>query len=153
VLDVFRVALGLGGLALEEDVWGRVNRDLEQVLKGERDIVELVAAAIYSPLGRKAPRRMETEVIIDNRSSEENTVVDVFCQDRAGLLFAITHTIFELGHVIHLARISTNSDYAFDVFYITDGAGQKIEDLERMRALEAALRGRLEVPPSAAAAG
>jgi [protein-PII] uridylyltransferase len=153
VLDVFRVALGLGGLALEEDVWGRVNRDLEQVFKGERDIVELVAAAIYSPLGRKAPRRMETEVIIDNRSSEENTVVDVFCQDRAGLLFAITHTIFELGHVIHLARISTNSDYAFDVFYITDGAGQKIEDLERMRALEAALRGRLEVPPSAAAAG
>ena len=152
VLDVFRVALGLGGLALEDEVWGRVNRDLERVLKGEREIVELVASAIYSPLARKTPRRFETEVIIDNRSSEDDTVVDVFCQDRSGLLFAITQTIFELGHVIHLARISTNSDYAFDVFYITDRTGQKIEDLERMRGLKAALLERLETPLNAATA-
>ena len=29
-----------------------------------------------------------------------------------GLLFAITHTLFQLGYVIHLARISTNADQA-----------------------------------------
>jgi len=150
-LDAFRVALGLGELALEEERWDRVNRVLEKVLKGELEVAELVADALRRPFSRpSSPRRTETEVIIDNRSSEESTVVDVFTPDRAGLLFAITHTIFELGYVIHLARISTNADQAFDVFYISDGAGNKIEDLERMRALKLALLARLEAPPAAA---
>ncbi|MGH7878112.1 MAG: [protein-PII] uridylyltransferase, partial [Candidatus Binataceae bacterium] len=138
-LDVFRVALGPGELALEEERWDRVNRTLERVLAGELEVGELVAAALRRPLSvRKPPRRTETEVIIDNRSSDDMTVVDVFTFDRAGLLFAITYTIFELGYVIHLARISTNADQAFDVFYISDSDGNKIEDLERMRALKLA---------------
>ena len=61
-------------------------------------------------------RRVATEVTIDNRSSEQFTVIDVFTQDRVGLLFAITHTLFNLGMLIHLARISTNADQALDVF-------------------------------------
>jgi [protein-PII] uridylyltransferase len=76
------------------------------------------------------------------------TVVDVFTQDRVGLLFAITHTLFQLGHIIHLARISTNADQALDVFYISDRAGTKIVELDRMRALRAALIERLEEEPS-----
>jgi [protein-PII] uridylyltransferase len=150
-LDVFRVALGVGELALEEERWDRVKRNLERVLIGELEVAKLVAEALPRSLGgRKTPRRTETEVIIDNRTSEESTVVDVFTPDRPGLLFAITYTIFELGYVIHLARISTNAEQAFDVFYIRDAAGRKIEDLERMRALKLALLERLEAPQAAA---
>ena len=76
---------------------------------------------------------MATEVTVDNRSSEEFTVIDVFTQDRVGLLFTITHTLFELGMKIHLARISTNADQALDVFYISDREGNKVTELERMR--------------------
>ncbi len=79
--------------------------------------------------GRKFVRRVATEVTIDNRTSEEYTVIDVFTQDRVGLLFAITHTLFELGLLIHLARITTNADQALDVFYISDREGNKITDL------------------------
>ena len=154
-LDVFRVShLGdAGAIALDEDRWPRVEHDLERVLSGEQDIAALVAQSQKSRFGaRKFVRRVETEVTVDNRSSEEFTVIDVFTQDRVGLLFAITHTLFELGMVIHVARISTNADQALDVFYISDRAGNKVTDLERMRSIRAALIERLEADPGAAPA-
>ncbi len=144
-LDVFRVSLGTGGVALEPERWLKVEQDLARVLRGEQEITELVAAAMHNlPGARKFTRRMATEVTIDNRVSENCTVIDVFSPDRVGLLFTITHTLFELGFIIHLARISTTADQALDVFYITDPAGHKIEDLEQLRLLKAALTERLE---------
>ncbi|MBV8774141.1 MAG: [protein-PII] uridylyltransferase [Deltaproteobacteria bacterium] len=150
-LDVFHVShlQGARTLAMEEDRWLRVEYDLERVLNGDQDIAALVASTQRSRLaGRKFVRRVPTEITVDNRSSERFTVVDVFTQDRVGLLFAITHTLFELGYIIHLARISTNADQALDVFYISDGGGNKILELERMRALRAGLTERLEEEPS-----
>ncbi len=154
-LDVFRVShLGsAGAIAMDEDRWPRVERDLERVLAGEQDIAALVAQSLKARFGaRKFVRRVETEVTVDNRSSEEFTVIDVFTQDRVGLLFAITHTLFELGMVIHVARISTNADQALDVFYISDREGNKVTELERMRSIRTALVERLEADPSAVAA-
>jgi [protein-PII] uridylyltransferase len=150
-LDVFHVSHlhGAQSLAMEEDRWLRVERDLERVLKGEQDITALVATTQRSRLaGRKFIRHVTTEITVDNRSSEKFTVVDVFTQDRVGLLFAITHTLFQLGYIIHLARISTNADQALDVFYISDRTGNKIVELDRMRALRAALLKNLEEEPS-----
>ncbi len=72
----------------------------------------------------------------------------LFTQDRVGLLFAITHTLFKLGLLIHLARISTNADQALDVFYVSARNGNKITDLERMRELRAALLDKLEQDPA-----
>src|SRR5262249_14729253 len=89
-LDVFHVShlQGAGTLAMEEGRWLRVERDLERVLKGEQDIAALVTATQRSRLGgRKFVRHLPTEVTVDNRSSEQFTVVDVFAQDRVGLLF------------------------------------------------------------------
>ena len=150
-LDVFRVSHphGGGALALEEDRWLRVERDLERVLRGEQDIAQLVANANQSRLGgRRFVRRVPTEVTVDNRSSEQFTVVDVFTQDRVGLLFAITHTLFRLGYIIHLARISTNADQALDVFYISDLDGNKVVDIERSRILRGTLIDVLEEDPA-----
>jgi [protein-PII] uridylyltransferase len=155
-LDVFHVShlQGAGAFAMEEGRWLRVERTLEHVLNGEQDIAKLVAEAHQSGLGgRKFVRRVPTEVTVDNRSSEQFTVVDVFTQDRVGLLFAITHMLFQLGYIIHLARISTNADQALDVFYVSDGAGEKITDLERMRMLRGTLVERLEAEPTASIKG
>ncbi len=155
-LDVFRVSnlASAGGLAMEEERWLRVERDLERVLNGEQDIEQLVANAHRTRFGsRKFVRRVASEVTVDNRTSEQFTVVDVFTQDRVGLLFAITHTLFKLGLVIHLARISTNADQALDVFYVSDRDGGKITDLERMRTLRTALIERLEEDPAASGQG
>jgi len=154
-LDVFRVSHlgGAGAIAMDEERWSRVERDLERVLLGEQDIAALVAEAQRARFGaRRFVRRVVTEVNIDNRSSEEFTVVDVFTQDRVGLLFAITHTLYRLGLVIHLARISTNADQALDVFYVCDVNGNKLTDLEPMRTLRAALIDQLDARPDSAPA-
>jgi [protein-PII] uridylyltransferase len=150
-MDVFRVShqMGAGSMALEEDRWHRVERDLEHVITGQIEIAALVAAAHHvQRAGRKFTRHVATEVTVDNRTSEQFTVIDVFTQDRVGLLFAITHTLFKLGLLIHLARISTNADQALDVFYVSDRAGQKITDLEHMRELRAALFEKAEQNPA-----
>ena len=152
VMDVFRVSHGRGGMALEDDRWLRVERDLERVISGQQDIETLVAEAhVAQTSGRKFLRRVATEVTVDNRSSEQFTVVDVFTQDRVGLLFAITHTLFKLGLLIHFARISTNADQALDVFYVSDRAGGKITDLERMRELRETLLAKVEEDPAESA--
>jgi [protein-PII] uridylyltransferase len=154
VLDVFRVShVGpTGAVAMDDDRWQSVERDLERVIVGKQSIAALVASAHHvKTASRKFVRRVATEVTIDNRTSEEYTVVDVFTQDRVGLLFAITHTLFMLGLRIHLARISTNADQALDVFYVSDREGGKIEDLDRMRELRAALLEKVEQNPRAGA--
>lgn len=146
-LDVFRVShLGpTGAVALEEDRWQRVERDLERVITGQQDIADLVGAAHHiRHADKKFVRRVTTEVTIDNRTSEQYTVVDVFTQDRVGLLFAITHTLFKLGLQIHLARITTNADQALDVFYISDADGNKISDIRAQRDLRKKLLDKLE---------
>jgi [protein-PII] uridylyltransferase len=92
-------------------------------------------------------------VTIDNRTSEEYTVIDVFTQDRVGLLFAITYTLFQLELRIHLARITTNADQALDVFYLSDREGNKITDIAAQRELRQKLLERLEDrPPESVAA-
>jgi [protein-PII] uridylyltransferase len=150
-LDVFRVSHSgpTGAVALEEDRWLRVERDLERVVTGQQKIADLVASAHHvRSADRKFVRRLATEVTIDNRTSEEYTVIDVFTQDRVGLLFAITHTFFELGLLIHLARITTNADQALDVFYISDRAGNKITDIAAQRDLRDKLLDKLEDRPA-----
>jgi [protein-PII] uridylyltransferase len=149
-LDVFRVSHSgpTGAVVLEEDRWLRVERDLERAITAEADIAELVASAHHiRQADRRFFRRVATEVTIDNGTSERYTVVDVFTQDRVGLLFSITYTLFKLGLRIHLARISTNADQAIDVFYITDSEGHKITDPTAQHDLHNKLLERLEERP------
>jgi [protein-PII] uridylyltransferase len=149
-MDVFRVShqMGASSMAMEDERWLRVERDLERVITGEQDIAALVATAQkVQTAGRRFVRHVPTEVTVDNRTSEQFTVIDVFTQDRVGLLFAITHTLFKLGLLIHLARISTNADQALDVFYVSDRDGRKITDLDRMRELRATLLEKAEQNP------
>ncbi|HEY6417975.1 MAG TPA: HD domain-containing protein, partial [Candidatus Binataceae bacterium] len=150
-MDVFRVShlQGSGLMAMEEERWLRVERDLERVITGAQDIAELVASAHQvQNAGRKFIRRVATEVTVDNRSSEQFSVIDVFTQDRVGLLFAITHTLYKMGLLIHFARISTNADQALDVFYVSDREGNKLTDLERMRELRGVLVDELAENPA-----
>jgi [protein-PII] uridylyltransferase len=156
VLDVFRISHAgtLGAVALEDDRWLRVERDLERVITGQQEIADLVASAHHiRTAADQYLRRVPTEVTVDNRTSERYTLVDVFTQDRVGLLFAITYALFQLGVRIQFARISTNADQALDVFYVTDREGRKVTDLQAMRQLRDRLLEKLEEgPPESAKA-
>jgi [protein-PII] uridylyltransferase len=73
-----------------------------------------------------------TRVQIDNSTSSGFTIIDVFTHDRAGLLYTITCTLFELGLSVGRAKIGTFLDQVVDVFYVTDRENRKIKDEDRL---------------------
>ena len=120
------------------------------VLKGWEHVDDVLRRGARLKLTRPLPKAPEaTEVRIDNETSDSCTIIDVFADDRQGLLHVITNAIFQLGLSIHAARISTRLDQVADVFYVTDQAGAKVRDhvqLERVRSgIEQTIEKFLEV--------
>ena len=121
-------------MVLEPERWERVQQVLAKVLRGEVDVEKLVASSGRpSILERPARGAASTEVIAGNDVADDYTVLDVITRDRVGVLFTITHTLHRLGLVIHLAKITTQVHQVFDVFYVTDTAGAKITDAQRLQ--------------------
>jgi [protein-PII] uridylyltransferase len=92
---------------------------------------------------RKLPQ-VATAVTFDVEGSDHYTLIEVSTQDGIGVLFAITHTLYRLGCLIHLAKISTVLHHVYDVFYVSDSEGRKITDHEQLRDVAEAVRARLE---------
>jgi [protein-PII] uridylyltransferase len=92
-------------------------------------LVESAKPSLY--LLKRAPK-VSTVVNIDNEAADDFSIVEIFTDDRIGVLFAITHSLYQLGLSIHVAKISTNVDQVADVFYVTDRFGKKIQGPERV---------------------
>ena len=140
-LDIFRVRDGLGNAVTDEQRWGKVRADLEAVVSGKMKVEALVATR-PRPDSIAAWRTPEvpTELKIDNDVSRGFTVVEVISEDRPGLLYAITRTLFASGLDIHRSKIATEANRAVDVFYVRDNAsGEKITEAARTSALREAL--------------
>ena len=155
-LDVFRVThLEEAAIATDAERWDRIQSAIGKVLAGEIDVEQMVSkAARPSVLGEKIVPRQPTTVEIDNQASEDYTVIDVFTIDRVGVLFAIANALYHLGLSIHLAKITTSVDRVFDVFYVTDGEGRKIEAPGTLALIKGTvldeLKPLVEAPPAAA---
>jgi [protein-PII] uridylyltransferase len=117
---------------MAEQKWTKFRSTLDQVLEGRLDVARLVENSQRSLfLNRHAPK-VPTLVQIDTEASDSFTIVEVFTEDRIGILFKITYTLHQLGLSIHVAKISTNVDQAADVFYVTDENGKKIQEPSRL---------------------
>lgn len=94
---------------------------------------------------RHYPERSDTPVTVavDNDASDFFTVIEVGAPDRIGLLYDITRTLSDMELDVHLAKVATYTDRVIDAFYVRDSVGRKLEDTERVAALEAAMRKRL----------
>jgi [protein-PII] uridylyltransferase len=150
-LDIFRISHAeQAESAQRPERWERVDETLGRVLAGEVDVEHAVAASQRpSILAKKFVPRVGTQIEVDNQVSDRYTVLEVYTQDRVGVLFAITNTLFHLGLSIHIAKISTNVDQVLDVFYVTDSAGKKIPDSKRLGHIRAELLQRLTESESA----
>ena len=87
---------------------------------------------------------MPTRVVIDNDSSDKCSVIDVFADDRTGLLYVITKTLLDLDLSVSVAKIATHIDQVLDVFYVTDKNGKKIQEGERLMTIRDTLQKRIE---------
>ena len=91
-------------------------------------------------MGRSFPaHRQPAEVRIDNETSDRFTILDVFADDRQGLLYVITNAIFQLGLSVHASRISTRLDQVADVFYVTSMEGQEWRRLVALESIRTAI--------------
>jgi [protein-PII] uridylyltransferase len=127
ILDVFRISHhGRSEIVMGEQKWTKFRLALDGVLDGKIDVVDLVGSSKSSQFSAKRAPKVSTVVNIDNDASDDFTIIEIFAEDRIGVLFAITHSLHRLGLLIHVAKISTNVDQVADVFYVTDRNGDKI---------------------------
>jgi [protein-PII] uridylyltransferase len=111
---------------LDERLWQRLNGELAAVLVEGAEVTYRPGRTVFDRKERAVP--VTTVIEVNNRISDMYTVIDVTTQDRLGLLYLITTTLFELGINIHLAKVSTEATRAIDVFYVTDLMGEKLVD-------------------------
>ena len=89
------------------------------------------------------PHRPPPQVRVDNATSDRFTILDIFALDRMGLLYTITRRLYELGLSVHKAKIGSHLDQVVDVFYVTDEAGNKISDEQRLTEIRDSLLERI----------
>jgi [protein-PII] uridylyltransferase len=141
-VDIFRIRKEPDGALTEENRIEALRRDMDSVLSGQATVESLVAkrpksSALYQ---RAKPQVKATEVNIDNDASRAFTIVEVFTEDKPGVLYAITHTLTEQGLDIHRSRVGVAADQVADIFYVRDSVtGEKVEDDERIKTLSEAL--------------
>jgi [protein-PII] uridylyltransferase len=118
------------------------------VLEGRITVEELVASRPVGPslYQRAKPEVPPTEVNIDNEISGEFTVIDIFTEDKPGVLYNIARTLHQQGLDIHRSKVGVEADRVADIFYVRDKAtNQKILDPRRLEEIAAALKAALPV--------
>jgi [protein-PII] uridylyltransferase len=136
-LDVFSVQDADGGVFGDAARVERLRKAILKTLRGELHPRLLLARRVPKRRNRAFPVR--ARVNFDNDASMIATVLEIDGLDRPGLLYDVTHAIFESGLSISSAIVSTYGERAMDVFYVRDAYGHKITHADRRKAIEARL--------------
>jgi [protein-PII] uridylyltransferase len=145
VVDVFHVSDGDYSAGPPAHRLADVREAIVAVLEGRWEVEALLQdAGRYGAERQGVPLREPTVVQIDNETSDRYTIIDVFADDRQGLLYILTRAMFELGLSVHAARISTKLDQIVDVFYVTDRSGAKIDDPVRCQVITETMTAQIE---------
>jgi [protein-PII] uridylyltransferase len=145
-VDIFRIRKEPDGAVTEKHRIDSIRRDLEDVLSGKTSVESLVARRPkpFALFERAKPQVPATQVNVDNIASHTFTIIEVFTEDKPGVLYTITHTLAEQGVDIHRSRVGVAADRVADIFYVRDQAtGKKVKDPERLDALTEALENAL----------
>jgi [protein-PII] uridylyltransferase len=113
----------------------RIARSIEQALRGEIRLGDLVAAKANAAQARAETFSVPPDVVIDNSLSHMYSVIEVTGLDRPGLLFDLTFALSRLNLNIASAHIVTFGEKAVDTFYVTDLTGAKVINPARQAAV------------------
>ncbi|MBL9019234.1 MAG: [protein-PII] uridylyltransferase [Myxococcales bacterium] len=150
VTDVFYVRDLKGEAIPEDDIrWKRLASDLKDLLAGDKPDSDKVATLIARRRPTSTlPKRVTPGVVTDIKlhdDSTQATIVEVATRDRVGVLYAITHTLAELGLDISLAKVATEGEKVSDVFYVTR-RGERITDSVERAVILQRLRMAVDAP-------
>ena len=97
------------------------------MLRGEQSVEALIEERRErSSLPERVVPEVRTEIEVDNAVSSDFSVIDVYTQDRLGVLYTITRTLAALNLDIHLSKVATEATRVADVFYVRDVGGGKL---------------------------
>jgi [protein-PII] uridylyltransferase len=139
-LDVFHVRDRRKEAIQNGGTWERLCEHLQALLDGKTTVEALLSRVERSTLLDRSAPRVRTRVEIDNQASSTYTVVDVITEDRLGVLYLITHTLFLCGLSIGLSKVTTEGNRVVDAFYVTDVGGGKVTDPLRLQEIRKALQ-------------
>ena len=132
-LDTYHVLEEDGGVIAETERLAEIEFALWRTLKrpGEAPV----------PVSRRAPRQLSvfrtaTQIAISVDERNARSVLELVAGDRPGLLSDVGMVLWEEQVDLAAAKIGTMGERAEDVFYLTDGQRQPLDDgaAERLRA-------------------
>jgi len=108
--------------------WAAVERDLHLAIANRLGLNYRLHRKL--PLMNRTPRSdwTKAKIVLDNTTSAEHTVIEVFGPDRPGLLYEITKVLADFDINICRAKITNEAERVIDVFYVSDSGGKKIRD-------------------------
>ena len=138
LIDHFRV--------VDKDFVGTVPAGrLEEISKAVESCLENKLPSIkrrWNPFASEvqAAAKLPPRVQVDNDSSTDATIIEVFAEDSDGLLLALSKTLYEHQFSVRSAKISTYLDQIVDAFHVVDFDGAKVEDSDRLATIRRALK-------------
>jgi [protein-PII] uridylyltransferase len=149
-LDVFVTRDRYGRAITDARRWARVEEDLGKVIAARQSVESLIAERRErSSLPERVVPAVRTEIECDNQVSADFSVLDVFTQDRLGVLYTITRTLADLHLDIHLSKVATEASRVADVFYVREEAGGKLtsDRVDEVKLALAEALGKLQSNP------
>ncbi len=149
VIDAFGVEHISGALSKDDvaEKLDSIRRDLAGVFAGRVDLeteTNKHAARWRRVKGASSPQAgipQAVRVKFENDVSTEFTIIDIFADDRPGLLYRITRALSHEGLTIYRANISTEASRVIDSFYVGDSKGRKITAAARLNRIRRLLEG------------
>ncbi len=117
-------------------------RTRQKIEQGLMDIIQEKTSVQKLLKGKntsETPRLSHKPIIkFDNEGSLGASILEIQADDKIGFLYEITRTFSKLGLNVHLAKIATEKAQVYDVFYISDCDGKKIDrpDVQKIIAEE-----------------
>jgi [protein-PII] uridylyltransferase len=123
----------------EEQDWQSIEHDLNRAVNYRLD----VSLQLYSKLDQLTQNRrvqqVHPEVLINNSTSRQYTVIEVHGTERPGALYQLTQTLSDFRLHIHRAKVATEVEQLIHIFYVSTEQGKKIEHKDLLRAIHHAL--------------
>jgi [protein-PII] uridylyltransferase len=127
-----------------DERWARFEALLAATLEGTVDMPARVKE--WRSHYRAPAVDIPVKVSVTEDVSDYFTLFEVQAADRLGLLFDLAGAFAEAGVDVHVAQAATYGPRIVDVFYVTEQAGGKLEDPERIDGLRVALAAAAAVP-------
>ncbi|HVJ96515.1 MAG TPA: [protein-PII] uridylyltransferase [Acidimicrobiia bacterium] len=129
-LDVFRGTDPYGRV----DDGKRIAELVEAALAGEVDLAGRVDERRRSYVS-KGSEHEPVQIVLNNKESPTDTLVEVHADDDLGLLYRLASTFLEFAIDVRVAKVATLGSRVVDVFYVRDAAGRKITDPTQLKRL------------------